>query len=152
MKKGLYFLGLIVLLFGCSINKKPIFLKVDNIKVVSASSDTIRVKAEAFFKNPNDVGGKIITDNILVYVNDTEVAQVLSNKFDVPAKKEFTIPLNVMIPTKRIFEDNKNGFLGGLLNSILKKSVKLQFKGNLEYRFLVYKKNFVVNETQEIKF
>lgn len=152
MKKGLYFLGLVVLLFGCSINKKPIFLKVDNIKVVSASSDTIRVKAEAFFKNPNDVGGKIITDDIVVFVNDIEVAQVLSDKFNVPAKKEFTMPLNVMIPTKRIFGDNKNGFLGGLLNSIFKKSVKLQFKGNLEYRFLVYKKNFVVNETQEIKF
>mgnify|MGYP000365575481 FL=1 len=151
MKKHVYFVLLVILISGCSVNKQPIFLKVDNIKVISAVSDTIRLKAEAFFKNPNDVGGNITTDDIKVIVNDAEVAQVFSSKFNVPARKEFIMPLYVIIPTKRIFENNKNGILGGLLNAVLNKSVKVQFKGNLEYRYLVFKRDFVVNHIQEIK-
>ena len=132
-------------------NKQPVFIKVDNVKVISLRSDTIRLKADAFFENPNDVGGKISTDEIKVIVNGTEVAQVSSDEFKVPARKEFTIPLKVVIPTKKIYENNKNGILGGLINSFLKKSIKVQFKGNLKYKFFGFKKDFIVDQTQEIK-
>ncbi len=126
-------------------------MKVDNVKVIAIASDTIRLKAEAFFENPNDVGGKISTDNLSIFVNNNEVAQVFSDDFKVPARKEFAIPLHVVIPTKRVFENNKNGILGGLLNTIFNKSIKIQFKGNLQYKFLGFKKVFVINQTKEIK-
>lgn len=151
MKKFLYFTFLFLLISSCSVNKKPIFIKVDNIKVLSYKSDTIRLKAEAFFTNPNDVGGKISTDEIKVFVNGTEVAQVSSEEFKVPARNEFTIPLKVVIPAKRVFENNKNGILGGLLNSILNKSIKVQFKGDLKYKVFGFSNKYVVDETQEIK-
>ena len=56
------------------------------------------------------------------------------------------MPLKVAIPTKNVFENNKNGILGGLLNSILNKSVKVQFKGNLNYVVLGFKKEFILND------
>ena len=137
---------------SCSVNKQPTFIKVDKVKVASFSGDTIRLKAEAFFTNPNDVGGKISTDEIKVIVNGAEVAQVSSEEFKVPVRKNFTIPLVVVIPARKVFENNKNGILGGLLNSFLKKSIQVQFKGDIKYKVFGYSNVYPVDEIQEIKF
>ncbi|MBT7815395.1 MAG: hypothetical protein HN566_01500, partial [Polaribacter sp.] len=88
---------------------------------------------------------------IKVIVNGEEVAQVYADEFKVPARNDFSIPLKVMIPTKRIFENNKNGILGGLIASILKNKVKVQFKGNLKYAVFGFTKEFLVDKTQEMK-
>jgi hypothetical protein len=152
MKNLLYFTLLILLISSCSVNKQPTFIKVDNIKVTSFSGDTIRLKAEAFFTNPNDVGGKISTDEIKVIVNGAEVAHVSSEEFKVPAREDFTIPLIVVIPAKKVFENNKNGILGGLLNSFLNKSIKVQFKGDIKYKVFGYSSVYAVDQIQEIKF
>ena len=152
MKNILYFTLLIILISSCSVNKQPTFIKVDKVKVASFSGDTIRLKAEAFFTNPNDVGGKISTDEIKVIVNGAEVAQVLSEEFKVPARKNFTIPLVVVIPARKVFENNKNGIFGGLLNSFLKKSIQVQFKGDIKYKVFGYSNVYPVDQIQEIKF
>ncbi|MAD97117.1 MAG: hypothetical protein CMB99_07325 [Flavobacteriaceae bacterium] len=138
-------------LLGCSVSKKPIFLKVDDVQVISVQMDTIRLAANAYFKNPNDVGGKIATDEIKVIVNGAELAQVSSEEFRVPSRQEFTIPLKVVIPAKRVFENNRNGILGGLINTILNKTIKVQFKGDLKYKVLGFSKVYPIDKTQEIK-
>ncbi len=136
---------------SCSVNKEPIFIKVDDIKLVSIKSDTVVLKAFAFFENPNDVGGKISTDEIQIMVNEHEVAQVTADEFKVPARKEFSIPLFASIPTKKLLNTNKNGVLGGLINSILTNKINVRIKGNLEYVVFGFKKEFVVDKSQEIK-
>jgi hypothetical protein len=151
MKKLLYFLTLFLLINSCTVKEKPIFIKVDNVKVVSFAADTIRLKVDAFFKNPNDVGGKISTDNLKVIVNDEEVAEIFSDEFKVPAKKEFIVPLIAIIPTKKIFESNKNGILGGLLNSVLNNSIKVQIKGNLKYKVFGFSGDYVIDKTENMK-
>lgn len=151
MKNLLYFGLLFLVITSCSIDKQPIFKKIDNVKVISFKGDTIRLKAEAFFENPNDVGGKISTDEIKVFVNGEEVAQVSSAEFKVPARKDFAIPLNVVIPTKKIFENTKGGLLGGLLNSVLNKSIKVQFKGDLKYKVFGFSRVYKIDQIQEIK-
>lgn len=151
MRKAFYFLGLFILMCSCNVNKEPVFIKIDNLKLISFKNDTIRLKANAFFQNPNDVGGKISTDEIKVIVNGTEVAQVSSDEFKVPARNEFIMPLKVAISAKQIFKNNKNGILGGLLNSILKKSIKVQFKGDLKYKVFGYSSNYPVDITQDLK-
>ncbi|MCL7753487.1 LEA type 2 family protein [Polaribacter sp. Z022] len=152
MKNFLYLLLLFLIISSCSVNKQPVFIKVDNVKISSFKRDTIRLKAEAFFENPNDVGGEISTDEIKVIINGAEVAQVSSEEFKVPARKEFVIPLVVVIPAKKVFENNKNGILGGLLNSIINKSIKVQFKGDIEYKVFGFSKEYPVDHIQEIKF
>lgn len=151
MKKLLYFIAILLFLSSCSVNKEPIFIKLGNYKVASFTKDTLRLKVDAFFKNPNDVGGRISTDDIKVIVNDDEVAKITSKEFKVPVRKEFAMPLEVEIPTRKILESKKNGILGGLINSILKRSVKVQLKGNLQYHFFMFKKSFLVDQTKEIK-
>ena len=151
MRNLVLFTVVFFVLFGCSISKKPVFLKVDDVQLVSLQSDTIRLKANAYFQNPNDVGGKISTDQIIVIVNGAELAQVSSEEFKVPSRKDFTIPLSVVIPAKRVFENNKNGILGGLMNTLLNKTIKVQFKGDLKYKVLGFSKVYPVDKTQEIK-
>ncbi|OSY89196.1 hypothetical protein WH52_00645 [Tenacibaculum holothuriorum] len=150
MKKLLYFFS-IVFVLSCSVKEKPIFLKIDDVKILSAASDTVKLSVNAFFENPNDIGGKISTDEIKVIVNGAEVAQVSSEEFKVPARKEFTIPLKVVIPTNNIFKNNKNGLLGGLINTFLNKSVKVQFKGDLRYKVLGFSHVYPIDKTEDVK-
>ncbi|AQS93584.1 hypothetical protein BXQ17_05715 [Polaribacter sp. BM10] len=151
MKNILYFSLLFLLIFGCSVQKEPVFVKVDNVKVVSFAADTIKLKAIAFFENPNDVGGKISTDDLAVFVNDTEVAQIFSEDFKVPARNNFSIPLIAHIPTKNFLNSNKNGMLEGLINSFISKKISVRIKGNLEYVVFGFKRDFLVDKTEEIK-
>ncbi len=151
MKNILYFLLLFLLVFGCSVQKEPVFIKVDNVKVVSFASDTIKLKATAFFENPNDVGGKISTDDLAVFINDTEVAQIFSEDFKVPARDNFSIPLIAHIPTKNFLNSNKNGMLEGLINSFISQKINVRIKGNLEYVVFGFKRDFLVDKREEIK-
>ena len=89
MKKLIFICAIFLLISSCAVKKKPIFLKVDDVKLLSLKSDTIRLGANAYFKNPNDIGGKISTDEIKVIINGAELAQVSSDEFKVPARKDF---------------------------------------------------------------
>lgn len=151
MKKAFYFLSFLILFFNCSVKKQPIFIKVDDVKIIRFAADTIKLQANAFFENPNDVGGKIATDDIAIFVNDIEIAQVFSDEFKVPAKDKFTIPLTANVPTKKLLNSDKNGVLGGLINSFITKKVNVRIKGNLEYVVFGFKKEFIVDKTEEIK-
>ena len=151
MKNVLYFSALFLLISSCSVQKEPVFLKVDNVEVLSYALDTIKLKAAAFFENPNDVGGNISTDELKIFVNGQEVAQVFSEEFKVPARKKFSVPLIAHIPTKNILSSNKNGILGGLLSSLFTKKVTVRIKGELRYVVFGFKRNFLVDKTQEIK-
>lgn len=151
MRKIIGLLLLIGMASGCAINKKPVFIKVDDVQVISVQMDTLRLAANAYFKNPNDVGGKITTEEIKVIVNGAELAQVSSEEFKVPSRQEFRIPLKVVIPAKKVFENNRNGIIGGLINSLLNKTIKVQFKGDLKYKVLGISKTYPIDKTQEIK-
>lgn len=151
MKNLIYFVVIFSFLMGCSIKKKPKFLKVDDIKIQSFKMDTIRLQANAYFKNENDIGGKISTDEIKVLLNGTEVAQVSSDEFKVPANKEFSVPLQVAVPASKVFDKKKGGILGGILSSILNESIKVQFVGDIKYKVLGFSSVYSINKTEELK-
>jgi len=151
MKKAFILFAALLILAGCAVTKKPVFVKVDNVKIIDLSSKTITLGADAFFKNPNDIGGKFYTDSIQVWVNGAKLAKVSSEPFKIPARKQFAIPMVVEIPIKRVFENNRNGILGGLVDSFLNKSIKVRYVGNLYFRTLGFSKTFPVNTVQEIK-
>ena len=151
MKNRLYFLVLFLLMSSCAVNKKPILIKVDDVKIVSVTMDTIRLKAAAFFENPNGVGGTISSDKIQIIVKGASSASVYVDEFKVPARASFSVPLMAVIPTKKVFQNNKNGILGGLINSFLNKSIKLRFKGNLKYKVFGFSNTYLIDKIQEIK-
>lgn len=148
MKKLTILLTLIVTFTSCTVKEKPEFLHVENIKVLESTSKTIIISADALFKNPNDIRGELKTDEIKVFINDNEMASVSTTSFDVPAKKEFSIPLKASIPTDSLFSDKS---LSGLLGSIFSKKIKVQYKGDIKYKVFGFSHSYSVNETEDVK-
>ncbi|GAA4885634.1 hypothetical protein GCM10023311_05520 [Flaviramulus aquimarinus] len=133
---------------NCSVNEKPEFIGLENIKVLESTSKYVTFTADALFLNPNDIGGELQTDEIKVLVNDNEMASVSTESFKVPAKKEFTIPLKTNIPTDRLFS---NKSIGGLIGSLFSKKVKVQYIGNIKYNVLGFSYTYNIDKTENIK-
>ncbi|WP_248723423.1 LEA type 2 family protein [Seonamhaeicola sp. ML3] len=137
-----------ILCSGCSVKEKPEFIKVENIKVLESTSKYVTITADAFFLNPNDIGGELKTDAIKVYVNDNEMATVSTESFKVPAKAEFSIPLKTQIPTDSILSGKS---IGGLINSLFSKKIKVQYKGDIVYKALFFSYKYSIEKTDKIK-
>lgn len=148
MKKLIILLTISVCFFNCTVKEKPEFLRVENIKVVDSNSEFIILNADAFFNNPNSVGGKLKTEGITITVNDIEVATVSSKEFDVPSKKEFSIPLSANVPTNKLLNLNN---LSSVLSSMLNKSMKVQYKGVIKYKVFGFSHKYDVDEIEDVK-
>ena len=107
-----------------------------------------RIGVDAVFKNPNDVGGTLKTDGLRVLINDTEVATIVSEAFDVPSKNNFTIPLIVSVSTDSLVDRNS---LGSLLGSLISQKLKVRYKGEIDYKVFGYSSSYKVDEEQNIK-
>ncbi len=148
MRKFIILSTVILTMVNCAVKEKPVFLRVENIQVLESSATHITLTADAFFKNPNDIGGELRSDGIKVYVNDNQMAHVSSESFKVPAKKEFSIPLKASIPVDSIFS-NKN--IGGLIGSLFSKNLKVQYKGDIKYKALGFTYTYDIDETESVK-
>ena len=132
------------------VNKKIEYKKIEHITVLSLTSKSITLSAEAIFKNPNILGGTVYPENIKVFLNDEEISLVESKRFKVPAVKEFSLPLKVTIPFDKLKQNENESVLGSILSS-LTKTHKISFKGILNYKVAGIKSSYVVNHTEELK-
>ncbi len=149
--KKLAILLLIFLTTSCAIKQKPVFIKIEGIKLVEANSKTLTLKADALFNNPNDVGGRLNTEGVTVFVNDVLMGVVRAEEFKVPAKKDFRVPLQIEVNTKDLLNKDPNGFLGGLLNSVLNRSLKVKYEGVIQFRALGFSYKYPISKTETIK-
>ena len=150
MKKAFSILMLCVFFFGCNINEKPEFVRVENIGIAIASLDTINLKANAIFKNGNDLGGTLLTDEIKVFVDSTYIATVSSKAFKVPPHDEFTVPLLVKLPTSKLVKEGNDGLFGTILKQVLDNKMVVHFKGDLTYKFAGVSFDYPVDHSEEI--
>jgi len=148
MRKFVILLTLLGVCQGCSVKENPEFISVENIKIFDATIEYITVSADAKFRNPNSISGKLSTENIKVYINEVETATLTSEVFDVPSKDLFTIPLVVKVPTDSVF--NKRS-LGGLLNSLFSEKVKVQYKGDIKYKVFGFSHTYTIDKTENVK-
>ena len=148
MKRLIILSTILLTFFNCSVNEKPEFIGVENIKILDTTPEYLILTADALFVNPNSVGGELKTDAIKVFVNDVEVAFVTSEKFEVPSNKEFSMPLKANIPIESVFGDAN---LSGLIGSLLTKKMKLQYKGTINYKVLGNTETYNIDKTKDIK-
>ncbi|MGC6430482.1 MAG: LEA type 2 family protein [Jejuia sp.] len=148
MRRFLILLTIACTFFNCKVNEKPLFVNIENIEVKESNSKIITLSADALFMNPNDIGGKLKTDEIKIYVNDNEVGYVSTKSFKVPAKKEFSIPLTATVPVDSLISGKS---IGGLIGSLLSQKIKLQYKGDIVYKALGFSYSYEVDETETIK-
>ncbi len=148
MRKIIILSTISLIILSCKVKEKPEFLYVKNIEVEKSSSKHLTLTADAFFVNPNDIGGELKTDEIKVFVNSNEMAIVSTESFKVPAKKEFSMPLKAHILTDSLFSDQS---ISGLLGSLLTQKIKVQYKGDIVYKTLGFSFTYTIDETQEVK-
>jgi len=148
MKKTAIILLITFVVASCKVKEKPIFVKVANFKLLTSNAEIIKVSGDAYFKNPNSIGGSLSSEGVIVLVNGVQMATVSSETFKVPAKKEFSIPMIVEIPTKKVFNNNN---LSGILGSLLNKKLKVHFKGNIKYKVLGFSSTYAIDEITDVK-
>jgi LEA14-like dessication related protein len=151
MRKLILLLTVTTSILSCTVKEKPIFKGIEHIEVVDSNSKAITLKATALFENPNDVGGNLKSDAISIYVNDIKLATLSSESFDVPARKEFTIPLKVAISTDSILKMRGTDAISFLINSLLQKKIKVQYKGELIYKTFGFSYSYPIDETEMVK-
>jgi hypothetical protein len=151
MMKKFTLLLFIIASTSCAVKQKPTFIKVDNIKLITANSTKITVSADALFNNPNVIGGRLNTEGVQVYVNDISFGRVETEEFKVPANDDFTVPLKIQIKTKDLLDKDSKGFLNGLLNSVLNRSLKVRYEGTIQFKALGINHSYPINKTETIK-
>ena len=144
----IFVLMLMVTFIGCTVNETPDFIGIKNIKVLESTKTYVTIKGDALFNNPNDVGGKLKVDRIKVLINGNEMASVSSHSFEVPVKKEFTIPLKVNIPYDSIFSNNN---IGGIIGSLFAKKIEVRYLGEIDYEVFGFSYSYNVDEIENMK-
>ena len=145
----IYFL--ILLTTSCTLKQKPEFIKVDAIEIVEANSKKITIKADALFNNPNSVKGRLNTEGVNVYVNDILMGFISAEEFKVPAKDNFKVPLQIEIDPVQLLNKDPNGFLGGLLNSVMSRTLNVKYEGTINFKVMGFTYNYPISKTEIIK-
>lgn len=141
----LLLVGMFLFLTGCKKPDQEIVLRHITDVVVDASSDPM-LKANAIFFNPNDVRGKLKKIDVEIFVDGKRAASVDQEmKTSIPAKSEFTVPLEVKLAMKELgFMDTLFGMIGG-------KTFKIHYKGSLKLTYRGLPINVPVDYKDEVK-
>lgn len=151
LRKTCYLL-LILFTIACSGPQEPIFKKVDNIRSTSVSTKKVTITADAIYHNPNSLGGELSGIDIEVEVNGVNAAKIVQDvAIDVPANSEFIIPLTFDAAPKDIFENDKNGVIGGILNAALSRKVDVHYRGEVQMKIAGIPYTLPIDYEEEVK-
>jgi LEA14-like dessication related protein len=124
----LLFLAVCALFSSCG-PKEPIILKRISDVVVDATTDPL-LKAKAIFYNPNNQRGKLREIKIDIYVNGKKAGEIDQHLgMLIPAKQEFTVPLEVKLALKEF------GVLDTIFSMLGGKKFNVEYKGVLKLSY-----------------
>lgn len=128
-KAGLLAMGIAILLAGSCKPKEDVQLRKIKDIVVDATSDPL-LRANALLYNPNSIRMTVKKIDMEIFVDGKKAAVIDQKlKIKVPAKAEFTVPLEVKLNLKEL------GFLDTVLSMIGGKRMKIQYKGSIRLQY-----------------
>lgn len=127
--------------------KAPEFKGITGIDLKKNAQGNLVLVANAKYHNPNLLGGKFQVKDIKVFVNDKYLANLNTDTYKVPTKKDFIVPLEVDFDTKYLKKDN----LLDALNAALNNKLKVQYKGKIYYVSHGLNIPYAIDYTQEVK-
>ena len=114
---------------ACERPDEDIVLRQVKDVVADASSDPM-LKASAVFYNPNDMRGRLKNIDIDIFVNGKKAGSVKQDfKIVIPAKGEFSVPLEVKLNMKEL------GLLDTILGMIGGKKFDVRYVGKLRLTY-----------------
>lgn len=136
---------------SCSRPQEPIYKGFEGLKASTISTKRITLSGEAVYHNPNALGGEVTSTDIEVIVNDIPAAKIEQTmSIPVPATAEFGIPLECNISPKDIYENDRNGALGGIINAVLTKKVDVQYRGQIVVKIAGFSYTMPVDYEEEV--
>lgn len=135
---------------ACKYQEKPKFIRVDRIELGNVSIKEIDFEADAVFTNSNHIGGKLVTENIDVFVDEILVGNLRTKEFKVPARDTFMIPLQGKIATDKIIQKKGQSLLNNILSIVSAKKVKVRFEGDILFKKGPFSYTYKVNQTNEL--
>lgn len=139
-----------MLLASCTLTKKPTFKKVDKIEIIKADLSEISLKADAVFENPNHLKGTLSIEDLQVFIDEANVGTINATEFKVPAKSDFTIPLEGTFSLSKIYKENKNNLLSSVLKAAFTDSLSVRYKGKIKYHLGDFSYPYKIDEEQTI--
>ena len=138
-------LALVFVLGGCQKPDQPIVLKRIKDVVVDATTDPM-LKAKVVFHNPNNVRMRLRKIKIDIIINGKKTGEVDQDlKMVIPARDEFTVPLEVKLAMKEM------GFLDTIFSMLGGKKFAVQYKGVLKLSYHGVPIRVPVDYNDEIK-
>lgn len=143
--KAIKFFFLITIGVSACAPDEPIVLREIKDVVAEASTDP-RLKANAIFYNPNNIRMKLKKIKVDVFINGKKTAEIDQDfKTVIPARSEFTIPLEVKLAMKELsFFDTVFGMIGG-------KKMEVRYEGSLKLNYHGIPINVPVNYKDEVR-
>jgi len=147
MKKTYLILFLVGLFTACSMVKAPEFKGITGIDFKKNDEGKLVLVAYAKYHNPNLLGGKFKVKDVKVYVNDKYFANLNSETYKVPTKRDFELPLEVDFDASYF----KKGNILDAVNNLLNNKLKVKYEGKIYY--VSHKLNipYEVDYEQEVK-
>lgn len=137
-------------LVSCTVSESPEFVGVEEVSLQKFDGKEIEIVVSLKFLNPNNLGGTLKCDAIEVVVNDLNIGVISSGIFEVPSKKEFSVPLLAKIKVDALFTSDRKNILKNILNVVLEKKVNIKFQGNVVYKLGSLSYNYPLNYSDTI--
>lgn len=129
--RGIVFMLAIFLMSGCAKPDEEIVLRDIKDVIIDTTTEPM-LRANAIFYNPNDMRARLKKINVEIFINGKKAASVdQSFKTMIPARGEFTVPLEVKLAMKELrVMDTIFGMLGLTTFKIhYLGSLKLSYRG-----------------------
>jgi len=132
-------------LVSCTLIDPPALVGIEEVMIQKFDGKEIEIVASLKFLNPNNLGGNLKYDDIEVVVNDLNVGVINSELFEIPSKKEFSVPLVAKIKYCDLFKSDLKNVLNNILNVVLEKKMNIKFQGNVVYKLGSLSYNYPLN-------
>jgi len=135
------------LLFFSACQKPDEDIVLRHVKdVVADATSEPTLRAEAVFYNPNNIGGRLKNIDVEILVNGKKAGKVEKDyKIRIPAKGEFSVPLEVKLNMKEL------GLVDTILGMIGGKKFDIQYVGKLKLSYRGIPVNVPVNHKSQIR-
>jgi LEA14-like dessication related protein len=138
-------LALLFFFTACERPKEDIVLRHVKDVVADASSDPM-LKAEAVFYNPNGIRGRLKHIDVEIFINGKKAGTVKQDfKVTIPAKGEFSVPLEVKLNMKEL------GLLDTILGMLGGKRFDIRYVGNLRLSYHGFPVKVPVDHKSQIR-
>ena len=99
----------IFICINCTQPSKPVFKSIENVKFNSFSIQkpySVTFNADLIYHNPNQLGADITEMDFDVFIDDQKVTHITQSlRARMPARSDFTLPLELKIPLEDVIQD-----------------------------------------------